>query len=164
MHQRDDNLQSLPELVRFLCVCATLVNMRSAAAGTPAGAKARETLPVRRSTRGKAQSQKEDSESSSNEEELYVIELKPRKAKNLAMDLMYPMQDFQTHLDVMTEQNRKWLQDIGLQQFGELPWETYKCNIYAPTQLNFLENSEAISGKEVEITSVFFGEQFHLPN
>ena len=161
MIRRDDKLNSSPELVRFLRVCATLVNMRSAAR-TPAATKARDTSPVWRLTRGKALSQKDETESSSNDEELY--ELKPRKAKNLAMDLMHPMQDFQTHLDVTIEQNQKWLQDIGLQQFANLPWETYAQNIYAPTQLSFLQNSEQISGKEVEITAAFFAEQFDLPN
>ena len=146
MFRRDDKLQSSPELASFLRVCATLVNMRSVA-GTPAATKGRETSPVRRSTRGKALSQRDDTESSSNEEELY--ELKPRKAKNLAMDLMHPLQDFQTHLDVTTEQNRKWLQDIGLAAvwgfaMGDIHTQyicSYPTKFFAEFRTNFRKGS-----------------------
>lgn len=99
MRQTEDKLLTSPELLHFFCVCATLVNMRSAA-NTPVAVKGKEVSPVRRSTRAKGMSQREETDSGSDDAEVY--ELKPRRAKNLAVDLMHPMVDFQTHLEVKT--------------------------------------------------------------
>lgn len=90
--------------------------------------------------------------------------MKPRQAKNLANELMYPMLDFQTNMDIYADVNRLWLGKLGLWDFASLQWDQYAQNIYAPTQLTMLQNSEAVIGKEREITPAFFAEQFSLPN
>ena len=64
---------------------------------------------------------------SSNEEETY--EMKPRAMKTLATDLMYPMIDFQMHLNVETADNIAWLRELGLHDFAQLPWERYAQNM-----------------------------------
>ena len=134
--------------------------MCSATTSNPAPAKGREASPMQRSTRAKGVLQRGETESSSDDAKVY--ELKPRKAKNLATNLMHPMVDFQTHLDVKTELNQQCFSKIGLQEFANLPWESYVQNIYAPTHLSLLQISKSITRKETKITGAFFSDIFQF--
>ena len=60
-----------------------------------------------------------DSDLFSDEEETYEMKLKAMKT--LAIDLMHPMIDFQTHLNVETAENIRWLKELGLHDFAQLP-------------------------------------------
>ena len=70
---------------------------------------------------------------SSDSEKEDVYEAKPKSAKGLAVDLMYPMQDFAVNLDVEDAENKLWLKKIRLWDYAMLQWERHSNNIYAPT-------------------------------
>ena len=147
-----------------LCYSEFSASMRSVA-NTPGGGKAKEVSPVRRSGRGKqAMSSKHSNTESEDVEECSP---KPRVMKSMATDLMYPMVDFQTFLDVQQADNVEWLQSLGLYEFAMLPWESYAKNIYGPVQMSLLQTGERLVGTtqtNVEINTDFIAQHFCLPN
>lgn len=103
-----------------------------------------------------------DSTSDSDQEEVY--EARPKSLKGLAVDLMYPIQDFSVDLNLEDAANKLWLKKIRLWEYANLQWEKHRNNIYAPTQLASLQKGTLMVGIEHEMTVSYFADVLKLQN
>ena len=127
-------------ILRFALSSSISHSAMRSVASTPNTGKGKEVSLVHRLVCSKQIVSNIQSDSDSDDVEAYST--KPKVLRTMATYLMYPMVDFQTHLDIVDEQNAEWLKFLGLHEFAVLPWDTYAKNIYGPAQLTMLQSGE----------------------